>query len=150
MPSGIYKRKPTTPLCHPDRPRHGWGMCSPCYEVWYKKTHPDYAEKQKAYRKKRRLLFGPKINNMTSGQNYRKWRKLALEKLGNKCCKCGFDNPKALQIDHINGGGIKEIRGHTYKGIYSKHVINSVANNENKYQLLCANCNWIKKVDNNE
>lgn len=68
--------------------------------------------------------------------------------LGNKCTMCGFNDPRALQIDHINGGGHKERR--EIKGTYSYHVIESVLNKENKYQLLCANCNWIKRYNNNE
>ncbi len=26
--------------------------------------------------------------------------------MGNKCVKCGFSDPRALQIDHINGDGM--------------------------------------------
>jgi hypothetical protein len=75
-------------------------------------------------------------------------RKAAIDILGGKCIRCGFDDIRALQIDHINGGGnidIKNIRGN-----YHRSVIQSVLNNERKYQLLCANCNWIKRAENNE
>ena len=54
-----------------------------------------------------------------------------------------------LQIDHINGGGVKELK--KVNGTeHTKKVIRSVLNKENKYQLLCANCNWIKRVLNKE
>lgn len=76
-----------------------------------------------------------------------------LEVLGNKCVKCGFNDKRALQIDHVNGGGAKELRskklGYSKKGYY-RNVIESFLVKENKYQLLCANCNWIKKHVNNE
>lgn len=67
--------------------------------------------------------------------------------LGGKCCKCGYIGP-ALQLDHINGGGCKEVRnkGSTYYG----NVKFSINLGENKYQLLCANCNWEKRLTNNE
>ena len=29
-------------------------------------------------------------------------------------------------------------------------VKESIKNNYNKYQLLCANCNWIKRYENKE
>lgn len=81
--------------------------------------------------------------------NVRKWRAGALAKLGNKCCRCGFNDVRALQIDHINGGGGREIHI-TFKDsprIFYKAVI---ADTDNKYQLLCANCNQIKRTEERE
>jgi hypothetical protein len=63
---------------------------------------------------------------------------------GNKCGKCGFDNPLALQIDHINGGGGKEKRNGN-RWYYKKILAEITSGNPRRYQLLCANCNWIKK-----
>ena len=80
----------------------------------------------------------------------RKLRRLVLKKLGGKCIKCGFSNYKALQVDHIKGGGCKERREKTFKGEFNKYVLQSFIKKENKYQLLCANCNWIKKFNNKE
>src|SRR3990167_1754197 len=74
-----------------------------------------------------------------------KLRKDALTLLGDKCVICGFNDARALQIDHINGGGAKENRELRTQGIY-RRVLTGVAG----YQLLCANCNWIKRSENNE
>lgn len=79
---------------------------------------------------------------------YKKLRLMALDMLGNKCNTCGFDDPRALQIDHINGGGTKH-RKETTK-TFIKSVVDSLLDNEGIYQLLCANCNWIKRVENKE
>ncbi len=68
----------------------------------------------------------------------------AIKILGNRCVRCGFDNWKALQIDHVNGGGTKERK----KGVGA--VYRRVIKHPEDYQLLCANCNWIKRVDNGE
>lgn len=65
--------------------------------------------------------------------------------LGGKCVRCGFDDFRALQIDHIDGGGTKELRK-----LGSPGVARKVLRGEPGYQLLCANCNWIKRVENNE
>ena len=70
--------------------------------------------------------------------------------MGGKCVRCGFSDPRALQIDHINGGGSKERKERGFNGNFHRHVLKSFINKENKYQLLCANCNWIKRVENNE
>ena len=64
--------------------------------------------------------------------------------LGGKCSGCGFSDIRALQVDHINGGGNRELK-QAFKRDYRKfflHVIESIGHG--KYQLLCANCNVIK------
>lgn len=71
-----------------------------------------------------------------------------VDLFGGGCARCGFNDIRALQIDHIKGGGNRERKrsGSTY---YNQ-VLKSFAANEGKYQILCANCNWIKRVENNE
>jgi len=49
-------------------------------------------------------------------------RQKVVDSLGGVCVRCGFSDIRALQIDHI----------------------------KNKYQLLCANCNWIKRYEDKE
>lgn len=95
----------------------------------------------RAYRKQ----FKDKLNT-----SRRQHRLKTLEIMGNKCIKCGFSDVRALQIDHIDGGGADEIRTWRFKGNYNTHVATSFLAKENKYQLLCANCNWVKKTENNE
>ena len=72
-------------------------------------------------------------------------RTAALELLGGVCRRCGFSDVRALQIDHKFGGGSKERK--KYNGHIDIRV--SLATLW-KYQLLCANCNWIKRYENNE
>ena len=69
------------------------------------------------------------------------------DKLGHACCRCGFADKRALQIDHINGGGNKE-----HKQIKNNEsFLNKVLlDNTGSYQILCANCNWIKRMENRE
>ena len=74
------------------------------------------------------------------------YRQRALELLGGKCSRCGFSDPRALQIDHINGGGVQE-----HKRLGGRRITKKVAEGYTEgYQLLCANCNWIKRVENGE
>lgn len=75
-------------------------------------------------------------------------RVAVLNVLGGECIKCGFTDPRALQVDHINGSGHKDRKA--IKGVFYTTVIQSVLNKEVKYQLLCANCNWIKRYENKE
>lgn len=77
-----------------------------------------------------------------------KWKTSVYKLLGNRCNRCGFSDPMAFQIDHINGNGYLENRRRNI--VHYKRVAISLRNGENKYQLLCANCNWIKRIENNE
>jgi hypothetical protein len=73
-----------------------------------------------------------------------------LELLGSHCVRCGFADIRALQIDHINGQGKKEFQ--KFKGnisLYRFYLKNPDL--AKKYlQVLCANCNWIKRFENKE
>ena len=72
-----------------------------------------------------------------------------LEILGCKCAKCGFNDERALAIDHkFGGGGTKERE--TIGGGYYSYVLKKIKNGNEDYQILCFNCNQIKKIENNE
>jgi len=84
----------------------------------------------------------------TKRRTYQKLRRQVLGMMGNKCVVCGFNDFRALQIDHISGGGRKELKKLTPGGVYRKirdnpHLIGI------EYQLLCANHNQIKKHERN-
>lgn len=77
-------------------------------------------------------------------------RTKAFERLGNKCVRCGITDWRVLQIDHINGGGCKE-RANTSSGTICKRIIEMPEEElKQKYQLLCANDNWLKRWENQE
>lgn len=77
-------------------------------------------------------------------------RNKILSILGNKCVWCGENDFRCLQIDHINGGGSKERREQKGATTYYKYIIDEINNKTNRYQILCANCNWRKRYDNCE
>ncbi len=67
--------------------------------------------------------------------------------LGNTCIRCGFADTRALQVDHINGGGNDDRRRSASVSSYYARVL---ASNGAGYQILCANCNQIKKMERGE
>ncbi len=84
---------------------------------------------------------------------YQFWRAKVLEALGGKCCHCGFSDIRALQIDHIHGGGQADQRARGYNNGYSYTFLVNILSEPDflqNFQLLCANCNWIKKSENHE
>ena len=70
-------------------------------------------------------------------------------RLGGKCVGCGFQDRRALQIDHKHGGGCLELREFNSTHKYYKMLL-ALTDLTERYQLLCANCNWIKRDTNNE
>jgi hypothetical protein len=77
-------------------------------------------------------------------------RETVFQLLGNKCTRCGETDWRCLQIDHVNGGGIRESRKHKNRYGYYGMVIEKIKAGSKDYQLLCANCNWKKRYENKE
>lgn len=61
------------------------------------------------------------------------------------CAKCGFEDIRALSLDHVNGGGTKhrERIPHIYKWLIDNDYPEG-------YQTLCMNCQWIKRYESKE
>ena len=68
------------------------------------------------------------------------------------CVKCGFDDVRALSIDHINGNGAKQRQQESgLRGGGIRFYTWLIKNNYPKgYQTLCMNCQFIKRQTNNE
>ncbi len=111
-------------------------------------------QKQQEYNKRNYNKNRASIRLNSNAHNrvvYSKLRLALLGALGSVCCRCSFSDSRALQVDHVNGGGFKEIRKSGYSSIgYVKMVLAKVLSGSSEYQLLCANCNQIKKHENNE
>jgi hypothetical protein len=56
----------------------------------------------------------------------------------------GNTDPRVLQFDHVNGQGNKHRRES------GQHALLAVLRGETGFQLLCANCNWRKKISEDE
>jgi len=136
-------------------PKIGWEE----YIKQYRKIHKkEFAEKKKIryhndeeYRKKV-IDVARKIK-----KNLLEKRKAEIfELLGNKCANPYnlehgnfLSDPRCLQIDHKNGHGKKDI-GLRCRTTYYRDVLQQLKAGSKNYQLLCANCNWIKKRENGE
>lgn len=66
------------------------------------------------------------------------------------CVKCGFDDIKALTIDHIDGNGANHRRAIGVGAGNSFYRWLKENNFPEGYQVLCMNCQWIKMVDQKE
>lgn len=70
---------------------------------------------------------------------------------GGACVRCGFSDVRALHIDHIDGGGKKE-RDAGRHGLFElwKITRDDPLMARSTFQLLCANCNSIKRHEEYE
>lgn len=103
------------------------------------------------YRIKNPGRFNPKAREFQANR-----RMKLIRLLGGKCSNpdClvtgGCTDTRCLQFDHVNGHGIKNRKQNGgYNGMISYYLkYPNMA--KGVLQLLCANCNWIKKHENGE
>ena len=113
---------------------------------YYHKHKLEYAEHSRRYWQSHKAELKEK--------HRRRWQALKIEILnhysGGKlaCVKCGFNDIRALSIDHIKGDGAKHRR---VEGAGSAvwHWLKRSDYPEG-YQTLCMNCPFIKKMENRE
>ena len=85
--------------------------------------------------------------NRAEKDNYK--RVIVINYLGARCIRCGYDKDvRALQLDHINGHGYKDRLRVGCK--IHRYYIKNLEESKLVLQVLCANCNKIKQIENNE
>ena len=122
------------------------------YTAKYRETHraQEQARSRAKYaEKKKDLEFQERRRNLRA-LHFRALRKQVEDLLGSLCCRCGFADRRALQIDHINGDGAEQRRKKCAQGSSRLNQLLQDPQLKENYQLLCANCNWIKRVENKE
>lgn len=153
--------------CGAEMDRHS-KKCRKCYLKSVEKDPEEWRVRHNAYSKKWRKENHERSNEIAKISQrkwrennrvfYRKMRKLHRENVRKEIlsffggvCRCGFGDWRALQIDHINGGGLHDplIKGHQIWR-FRKYLKENPEEARRKYQLLCANCNWIKRYEENE
>lgn len=91
-------------------------------------------------------------------EKFRSLREEIMKLLGGKCTNpynllphpdwC--NNYACLQIDHVHGDGHIERKENKYPYKTLRVILEKVKAGSQDYQLLCANCNWIKRERNRE
>lgn len=125
---------------------------------WKAENSDRYRSKQNEWRKANSELVKAwrrkdhaKNRERNAEQKHLRWkaqRLKVIQHLGGCCKRCGFADYRALQVDHVNGGGLKELR--TEGGGGTRYLKKVIADTDGNYQLLCANCNWIKRYEQGE
>jgi len=116
------------------------------------KYYKRHRERINAQRREKYLVRGEDylVNHALKGRERNaRIRNSLIELLGGVCVRCGFSDKRALQVDHVNGGGVEEVRA-GYKGNKNSILFDRILSGSKDYQLLCANCNWIKRFEKGE
>jgi hypothetical protein len=123
-----------------------------CCNRWHRRQHYRRHRKRiRRYFKQRRLNRTPEErqrDHQTASERRLRLHLEVIAHLGSKCKVCGFSDWRALQIDHVNGGGSKQLRSGESFVRYYRRVLQTVPGED--FQLLCANHNWIKRYENKE
>ena len=131
---------------------------SPKGKLYRKEYHKKYYQDNKEkYRAMQLVYYSDPVKRKQKNKKDRERNMFYKAKMyyilgGPKCVYCGYDeDPRALQLDHINGGGRADRRRHhSYAAKYWMEFKDNPEGLKTKFQVLCANCNVIKKFKNNE
>ncbi|MAF43076.1 MAG: hypothetical protein CMI54_02750 [Parcubacteria group bacterium] len=119
----------------------------------YKVAHKEEIRRaSREYAQKRRLELGKEEVSLKNRYwaDLRKRRVLTHYGKGKLACVgCGFDDIRALSIDHIDGGGNQD-RKRKAKGGANFYCWLSKKKYPKGYQTLCMNCQWVKRFENKE
>lgn len=87
-------------------------------------------------------------NNKKEKQYYDKYKYLVFEHYGNICACCGETIFEFLSIDHVNNDGQYD-KNANGKRLGGRHLYPRIAKSgyPKKYQLLCMNCNFGKRMN---
>ena len=107
-------------------------------KIWNSNNKEKVAAYKKAWRIKNPYHIDQQIQ-------YRQDKKEAVYKfLGNKCKNCGENDPIYFQIDHVHNDGNLDRNSPNKTHV---HTLKKYLENPERFQLLCANCNWAKRMN---
>lgn len=113
------------------------------YQKWYH-ANIDKARAQKRASMLKRRAENPELHRHQSRVAKAKLKASLFDMYGHSCVWCGFDDKRALTLDHKRNNGNEERRSIGERGVYLK-AKNCFLPDE--YQILCMNCQFIKRCE---
>ena len=110
-------------------------------QEYYKRKKANILKQQKEYQKSEKGRLRAKLCDL-------KLKHEVIFHYSNgtiQCNYCGYNDPRALALDHINNDGYKH-RKETKNKVYQWCKNNNFPPG---FQVLCHNCNWIKRTEKN-
>lgn len=113
------------------------------YKKWYEANKDRAREMKKQSMIKRREL-NPDLHRKQSREAKARLKAVLFDIYGHVCVRCGFDDKRALTLDHKLNNGNKERKKLGERGVYVRARDNYLPN---EYQTLCMNCQFIKRCE---
>lgn len=111
------------------------------YHNWYHKNPEKNRKKKTLYMREWRKM-NPEKAKASWKRAKQKQRAKLLKIYGEECALCGFNNPKALTLDHINQNGNEERKRLGERGVYYRALEKY---RPDEYRILCMNCQFITR-----
>ncbi len=145
---GLADKKPLD-ICKDERHMKNFKSRLKCNNEYRKRKRREARETGEVYRKGRGSLQNRRNYQM---RRIKQMRSEIMDRLNQHACVlCGFTDIRALQFDHRNGDGAEHRR---QAGSGVKYLRSILATSDHRlrtrFQVLCANCNIIKREENNE
>ena len=134
-------------------------------KIWRKKNPSQYREmrriaerrkrKDPAYRERKRIIQKRCDANRAGKKRIlgleltRRFKLQIIEFMGGKCKRCGFCDARALQVDHVNAADPLWAKSKLGGMPLYRKILDGTLHRSH-FQLLCANCNWIKRAEQHE
>jgi hypothetical protein len=112
------------------------------YKKWYE-SNKEHARKCKRENMRKYRAENPEKYNAQSRAAKKRIKDAVFAKYGTACTRCGFKDVRALTLDHVLNNGAKERAEIGERGVYKR----AIEGHESEYQILCMNCQFIKRVE---
>lgn len=123
--------------------------CKPCTNACNRASSKAHYHERRARKRQYYAQYDKSERRRVLVSNkYRALKSAVIAGYGGRCRECGFDDHRALQIDHVAGNGSAERKSGEAPTTFLRRLIRERF--PSAYQLLCANCNMIKMYENKE
>lgn len=109
---------------------------------YYAKHGDEIREHKKKYMRERRLK-NPERHNRQSREAKNRMREKLFNMYGHVCVICGFNDKRALTLDHIKNNGAEERKSIGPRGPWQRAIKKY---RPSEYRILCMNCQFIERV----
>ena len=113
------------------------------YKRWYENNKTKIREQKREVMRRLRANDPDKYAEQ-SRQSKKRLKDNVFHIYGQICASCGFEDRRALTLDHVLNNGAEERKEIGERGVYIRALL---PENMAEYQILCMNCQFIKRVE---
>ena len=112
------------------------------YRDWYER-HKATVREKKAESMRRARAEDPERHAKSSRESKRRRRERLFQAYGRVCTLCGFDDERALTLDHVLNNGAEERAQLGPQAVYLRALRPEY---RSEYRILCMNCQFITRA----